>query len=200
MGRYYWNKKDTVEDCKDLSVQWLKKHDYLQGFKYGGIKWRTGWGNESSVGFAVNTMDDNPYLKFDYTITDRETGEKTDYDYKVRLTTTPCNYGGVRCWFICPLVVEGKACNRRVGTLYLAPSGKYFGCRHCYDLSYNSRNESYSGKFAVFRKVFDGSEKLDKLRSSIGFNFRAGKPTKKFLKALNLTIELNKYSRLLDRM
>ncbi|MHC4354801.1 MAG: hypothetical protein ACYS0H_19035, partial [Planctomycetota bacterium] len=36
---------------------------------------------------------------------------------------------------------NGVYCGRRVGTLYLVSGGKYFGCRHCYNLSYESRNE-----------------------------------------------------------
>lgn len=54
---------------------------------------------------------------------------------KINLTTTPCNYGGCRVWFICP------ECGRRVACLY-AP-GKYFRCRHCWRITYESRNESF---------------------------------------------------------
>lgn len=32
-------------------------------------------------------------------------------------------------------------CHRRVGCLYLPPGGNYFGCRHCYDLTYRSSQE-----------------------------------------------------------
>jgi hypothetical protein len=34
--------------------------------------------------------------------------------------------------------VEDRPSGRRVGKLYLPPSARYFGCRHCYDLTYNS--------------------------------------------------------------
>lgn len=74
------------------------------------------------------------------------TGEKTDLDYKIQLATTPCHFGGVRYWFICPLAKNGRYCGRRTGTLYLASGGKYFGCRDCYNLSYESRNESRVGR------------------------------------------------------
>jgi len=50
-------------------------------------------------------------------------------------------FGGVRWWFVCPLSVNGVECRKRVGKLYLPPRQKYFGCRHCYDLSYQSRQE-----------------------------------------------------------
>ena len=67
----------------------------------------------------VDTLDSIGYVKFNYTVTDRNTGEKTDYDYKVQLTTTPCNLGGVRYWFICPLSKNGVYCGRRVAKLYV---------------------------------------------------------------------------------
>jgi hypothetical protein len=74
-------------------------------------------------------------------ITDRFSSEKVQYDYPIAFTATRCNFGGVRYWFICPLVIDGKPCRRRVAKLYLPPGGKYFGCRHCYNLTYRSCKE-----------------------------------------------------------
>ncbi len=65
-------------------------------------------------------------------------------DCKIELVSTPCYYGGHRWWFICPLVVNGNVCGRRVGVLYLG-DGEYFGCMHCYDLAYLCQKES--GKY-----------------------------------------------------
>jgi hypothetical protein len=42
---------------------------------------------------------------------------------------------------VCPLLVQGQACNRRVAKLYLPPSSRYFGCRYCQDLTYTSAQE-----------------------------------------------------------
>jgi hypothetical protein len=38
---------------------------------------------------------------------------------------------GARWRFICPLAVNGVACNRRVPQLYLPPGARYFGCPRC---------------------------------------------------------------------
>jgi hypothetical protein len=62
-------------------------------------------------------------------------------DYTVVLQTRQPYHGGIRWWFTRPLKVDGRACYRRVGKLYLPPGGLYFGCRHCYDLSYRSVQE-----------------------------------------------------------
>jgi hypothetical protein len=141
MGRCYWNSKSTVEDSTQLSIFKLKEFGLLGGWSATTLTWtRQLSGRKSSIGILVDVTDE-PYVKVNYTITDRDSGEKTDYDYKISLTTTRCNFGSKRYWFICPLSVNGIYCGRRVGTLYLAPGGKYFGCRHCCNLSYESRNE-----------------------------------------------------------
>jgi len=140
MGRYYWNSKSTVEDSTQLSIFKLKEFGLLEGFSGTTLTWtRRLSGRKSSIGIVVATED--LYAKVNYTITDRNTGEKTNCDYKIPLVTTPCHFGGVRYWFICPLAKNGTYCVRRVGTLYLAPGATYFACRHCYNLSYESRNE-----------------------------------------------------------
>jgi hypothetical protein len=66
-------------------------------------------------------------------------------DYKVRLVTTKPHYGGLRWWFICPLVRFDGGPPRRVEKLYLPSGGKYFGSREAYGLTYTSCQES--GKF-----------------------------------------------------
>ena len=62
-------------------------------------------------------------------------GEWEDVEEPVRIETTSCRYGGSRSWFICPAV----SCGRRVAILY--GSGRYFACRHCYRLAYESQRE-----------------------------------------------------------
>ena len=61
--------------------------------------------------------------------------EWEDVREPVSLEWTPCNFGGKRPWFVCP----GDRCGRRVAILY--GPGKYFLCRHCSDLRYESQRE-----------------------------------------------------------
>ena len=147
-GSTRWNfhsKKDTVEDCRELSIAYFKRYGMLQaGAKYeNSLIWRNAYTDEyrASIGYELNTLAPSPYIRLHYTIT-RWDDSQLKLDYHVRLETTPCNYGGVRWWFICPLSVNGNSCERRVGKLYLPPGGHYFGCRHCYDLTYRSSQEN----------------------------------------------------------
>jgi len=62
--------------------------------------------------------------------------EWEDVEEPVEFAWTPCNFGGERPWFICP----GAGCGQRVAVLY--GPGRYFLCRHCYDLSYQSQRDT----------------------------------------------------------
>ena len=183
MGRYYWSKKDTVEDGTKLSIFKLKEFGLLGGMSSNTLTWtRSLSGHKSSVGIFVNVLDEPYYAKVNYTITDRNSGEKTNYDYKIQLTTTPCRLGGIRYWFICPLVKNGVPCGRRVGTLFLSSGGKYFGCRHCYDLSYESRNECRLGRFGQMGYALKADRQVEELREKIKRWTWRGRPTRKVRK------------------
>ena len=183
MGRHAGTGKDKADDCNDIDVFWLRQHGYFCGLKSGGIKWTNGWSRrESSVSFSVYTMYDSS-IKFSYTRTDLD-GNKEDLEYEVQLVSTPCHYGGKRYWFICPLQRNGIPCGRRVGKLYLG--GKYFGCRHCYDLSYDSRSLPSSGKWKIWGDYFKHERQYEHLYNKVKIRYRKGRPTKKYLKLLRL--------------
>jgi hypothetical protein len=80
----------------------------------------------------------------------------------IQITTTPCFYGGVRHWFLCPAVVAGVLCEDRVGRLYLPPGGRVFGCRHCYGLTYESCQQSHK-----YDRVMEHLEGLDEANLTI---------------------------------
>jgi len=196
MGRYYFDKKDTVEDCRSVSISFLKKHDYLSenSCKSGGISWKNFYGEEtSSIGIVVSTFEDESFVRFYYTVTKRSSGEKTEYDYKVQLTTTPCNFGGVRYWFICPLSRNGIYCGRRVGKLYSPPGSHYYGCRHCFDLSYESRNESRHGLISQLGHLLKAERQYEELYKQIKRWTYNGKPTKKAKKLRALEAKMSAY-------
>lgn len=144
MGRDSYSNRWTVENCKSISTKFLKENGYFKGLHtFGGvISWSCRGQSRGSVGISSSMVEGDEYIRFEYTYTDRTTEEKTNLNYKVRLVSTPCHFGGKRWWFICPLVIEGHPCQRRITTLYL-PNAKYFGCRHCYNLTYESCKESH---------------------------------------------------------
>ncbi len=66
-------------------------------------------------------------------------GEWQDVAETVNIVRVPCRFGGNRPYFVCPGVVNGISCGRRVVKLH--GPGRYFLCRHCYRLAHASQSE-----------------------------------------------------------
>ncbi len=148
MGREPYSFRKTVEECLSVSTVWLNQQRLFNGgFNNITLNWSIGGNQTVSIGMIVSMFQGEEYCRLNYTITDRFSGRGKNLNYNVRLVSTLCNFGGRRWWFICPLTRDGEVCKRRVGVLYLGGE-EYFGCRHCYNLTYTSSKES--GKYAVF--------------------------------------------------
>ena len=175
MGRYYCHRKATVEESLDVTVSKLKKWGMLKGdHSVSVITWVFRLtGKESHVVADVH-MTGEPYVEFIYIASDRE-GNIAHYNTEASLITTPCNLGGVRYWFACPM------CWERVGCLYIAPGERKFMCRRCNCLSYHSRNESN-----VFGILGVNDRKMKKLQSEIKRWTWRGRPTRKVRRLLAL--------------
>jgi len=196
MGRWYWDKKRTVEDCKGISMSFLRKNGYFESSWPRGIVW-TNWRGEetASMTVSVHTSEVEGHVRLMYTMTDRDTRKQTSFDYRVQLATTPCHLGGVRWWFLCPLSRNGVSCGRRVAKLYRAPRADYYGCRHCYDLSYESRNECRRGRFAHMDHFLMLNRRREKLMEKMTRWTYRGIPTRKARRLDALGTQLETLSR-----
>ncbi|MGH1464773.1 MAG: hypothetical protein ACRBBQ_05390 [Cognatishimia sp.] len=67
-------------------------------------------------------------------------GEWEPIEQSIPIIHVDCHFGGQRPYFSCPGIVNGHLCGRRVGKLY--SGGRYFLCRHCYDIAYSSQSEA----------------------------------------------------------
>jgi len=135
--------KITVEQCLIFSIFALKRDGILKhadGWT-GASMWRNNRG-EQTAAIRTTYMPQSQAIQLEYVVTENATGRNTNVCYTVNVTRTRCNFGGWRYWFVCPTSRPGSTCNRRVGKLYLPPGGVYFGCRHCYNLTYRSCQES----------------------------------------------------------
>jgi Zn-finger protein len=181
MGRYYYSKKQVANQLKSFDVFFLKKHKYLGNIpRWGAINWSRNGESTGDISISTEVEGDALFLRLNYTQTNRSTGEKKDFDYKVELITVPCYFGGSRYYFVCPWYVNNIYCGRRVAKLY--KGGDYFACRHCYNLSYNSRNENRKGVYGTLGKMFNAEAKIEKLREKIRRRTYKGLPTKNMRK------------------
>lgn len=182
MSRYYCDSKRTVEESTRLSIFKLKEFGLLYGCAAATLTWTHNVSDsESSIDIMVDTGDS--YVKVNYTKTDRFTDKKTDYDYRLHLTSTPCPFGGRRYWFLC------SHCSRRVGCLYLAGNG-YFYCRKCNHLSYESCNESRLGRWGQIGHCFALEQRISELSEKLKRWHYAGRPTRKYRRVLKLEQQL----------
>jgi hypothetical protein len=136
-------KKDTVEDGLTLSISTFRKgiREIIEG-RAGGWTGISNWSNTvtgariATIGYSVRESSGVPVVWLDY-----KKGDEP-LTYPVYLTSVCPNYGGRRWYFICPLA----GCGRRVACLYLAPGARYFGCRQCCNLTYQSTREALSDR------------------------------------------------------
>jgi len=132
-------KTTTVEDCRILSVSDFNPEGALGDDKsFSGELIRT------------NRRTGNTSFYIEYEVDTRNRGEAwiqlhqwtghngSFVDYRIPLTTTPMPWGGVHWWFACPM------CRRRCWKLYLPPGKRYFGCRTCHNLAYESSQEAHT--------------------------------------------------------
>jgi hypothetical protein len=154
-----------VEECGCLDVRRWRRDGVLKADARQTGNWRwwhdDGRKQQGAAGFEVNTAGPTgPWVRLFYTLPDA--GEQLDY--RVDLQTTGLHSGGRRWWFLCPLVVNGTPCRRRVGQLYLPPGGRYFGCRHCHRLTYTSCRESHTYDATARRLAADLGEDFRRVR------------------------------------
>ncbi len=180
--------RNLAEQSNALSIFWLKKEGILDcEYKSGVVTWTFGFSeNKSSIGYTlVKNSDNGNYIQLNYTQTDRWSGEKTNLDYRIELTTTPCYFGGKRYWFVCPLSKNGKYCGRRVGVIYNI--GKYYGCRHCGNVAYSAQAESK--KFRGCTSVC--APDIDKAEAEVKRKYYNGKATRKYKRLIRLEDKFN---------
>jgi hypothetical protein len=141
-GSYYrFDSKDRTEDCLSLDVRNWQRDGWLETGLCFTTSWWRRYRKDSSVGVRVlgDAGAGRAYtveLSYSWGLDGRE----EDISYPISLSWTPCNFGGSRPWFVCPGVVNGVSCERRVAKVYL--KGRYFLCRHCHNLTYSSQQEA----------------------------------------------------------
>ena len=132
-GRNGW--KSKVQHCRSLDVNKMKKEGGLKPGFSGSWQWSEDGEKVASIGFSASENKINLNYRYKSHGDDWENAE-----YPVAIMWSPCRYGGERAYFRCPGVVNGHVCRRRVVKLYMG--GKYFLCRHCYNLAYASQSET----------------------------------------------------------
>jgi hypothetical protein len=155
--------RDTTEGVTCLDIRYFHRkkllklpHDIPQR-----LTWYRNDEPRSSISFTIRGFDSyHPEaIRLQYSTTHGD--EKTSCDYDIKLDRTPCNYGNWRYWWICPLWHDGRACGRRCSVLYLPFGATYFGCRICYDLTYESCRHSGNSFYEGVGRPLDALQRFE---------------------------------------
>lgn len=148
MGGYgsgNWRKKrKTTNDFSSIDIRLLQRAGYLiSGHSHTNqLVYET---HTESV--TIKTESDNTLI-----IIYRCSNNKANHGvYKFKIDWMPCNYGGKRAFFLCPL------CERRISLLYCVSR---FACRHCHSLTYACQGEKAEYRYA---------RQADKIRTRLGW-------------------------------
>jgi hypothetical protein len=172
---------NVTEDYCHIDIRRWQREGLLVPGNY--INWQ--WSRHGEKIASIGAKIESGYLRLIYNYRASNADNWEPLDYPIQLQTTPCNYGGVRYWFTCPAV----GCGRRVAILY--SGGKYYACRQCYQLAYQSQRESKGDR---------GHRGANKIRNKLGWepgiaHRRGAKPKGMHWQTFNrLTIKELNYS------
>ena len=129
-GRWYrWQARKTTENQHKIDIRLLNKQGCLRPGAVGSFSWSRG--NKETVPIGYKMEVDRMVLSYRHR---PKNGDWKSVEQVISFDWTPCNYGGYRNWFLCPL------CTKRVAVVYGAEKG--FFCRYCLNLTYSSQQES----------------------------------------------------------
>ncbi len=156
---YRFHTKATVEQCLTLDVDaleiywfpgephshtvtWTNNRTHEEAGSIGyrvepiDVRW-TGSEPPEGRGFRAKVLTCSVWLNY------QKKGSEV-LDYPVRVESTRLYSGGIRRWFRCPILTDGRTpCWRRVKHLHLPSGARYFGCRQCHGLTYRSSQEAH---------------------------------------------------------
>lgn len=140
--------KRSTANMHALDIRKIQRAGLLKPGQFGSWQWT----RSGNVMASISIRAESGQVNLTYR-TRNSGGEWQDMDYPVQLTSTACNYGGERAWWLCPVV----GCGRRVAVLF---GGKVYACRHCQNLNYESTRSSPNSRLYA---------RADKVRRKMGW-------------------------------
>ena len=148
-------RKVTVGLCRSISVKRLKRLGVFDADSPDRVSmaWVNEFGEDAGSVSIIPQVDGNGNTR---SLRVEFAGSVTVTSQIIRVTSTPCFYGGLRHWLLCPAVSDGVLCENRIGVLYWPRGGNVFACRHCWHLTYDSCQTSHK-----YDRVFDHIKDMD---------------------------------------
>lgn len=139
-----------TDEMQSIDISDLNRWGTLTAGRSGTLYWSNNGRDKTEVGYQ--STSDAFILKYRYRLQD---GHWHDVREVFNFTYTRQHIGGQRRWFLCP------GCKQRCRIIF---GGKYFRCRKCHGLVYDSQYHRFpSGNTNQLQKVrrrLDGSANL----------------------------------------
>jgi hypothetical protein len=115
----------TTGEVHRIELSYLLRQGFIRNHRK--VSGTLSWTNGSCISFESSFTDEEKYLRLIYYIQNSYTGEKTNHDYKILLTTIPSNLGkGEIIYFVCP------STGKRARILYRCYGSPIWKCRIAY--------------------------------------------------------------------
>src|SRR5271165_1881909 len=112
-GRPAGSGRARVEACRSIDVNRLHREGCLCAGRMCSMQWM----RDGETVASINLRAEHDRLDLTYRVRIGG-GDWEDVNETVRIVRMPCRFGGARPYFVCPGVVNGTACGRRVAKLH----------------------------------------------------------------------------------
>lgn len=133
------DRKWVVENSFAIDLRSMMLEGLLDSYhSQGKIQWRS----NAIIEFDLIKKQNSVYnltLRYSRQLN----GIEHKIDYSIIIQPIYSRYVISGYFFKCPLFPNGVNCTRKAAKLYLPMGQKYFGCRHCYDLTYRTSQENH---------------------------------------------------------
>ncbi len=128
--------KPTADASLRIDLAWMLRNGLARvGDRiFGNLSWTCRGEPSGNISYNCDMHDpDGSFMELRFTVTDRRTGERRDYNQRIMLSYSVPHFGGKRWWMHCP--VNGE----RVGKLYCPAGADTFASRTAWRLGYHSQ-------------------------------------------------------------
>ena len=162
--------RPAANSYRSLDIRKMVRTDCIKPGNWFGWQWSNEAGEKvASVSCAVNEYANQLTVSYGWWRYDES--EREEVKLPILLTSTPCNYGGVRWWFSCP------CCHRRAAVLFIM--GRVLRCATCGRVSYASQrgdamDRAWLKQRKLEAKLIDGWQKPKRMRWKTYERLQAG--------------------------
>jgi len=169
----------TTNSATRLEINELLKRKCLVNGEV--LNFTYSWTNGSKMNIQSVYNDTDIYLWLKYNITDRETKQTKNFDYKIYISKVKSNLGkGYNLYFICP---ESAI---RCKVLYLCYGAERFKCRQAYNNRIYYYAQTHSKEYRLNGRYFKLEKTINELYEKRKTQTYNGKQTKRYLRLLKL--------------